>query len=152
MPDPVTFESQSPRHGLPFLFAGQAQKEFFVNESFARIDMLLHAVVEGESNDPPPAPEAGECWIVGPAANGAWAGQEGKLAGFATGDWAFATPLAGLSVWDKSLDRAAIYRNGWTHALEPTPPASGAVIDAEARTAIAEIVEALRNAGIFPAS
>ena len=37
---PVDFDTATARHGFPMLVAGQAQKEFFVNEALARIDAL----------------------------------------------------------------------------------------------------------------
>jgi hypothetical protein len=41
MSDPLTFENSSPRFGLPFLYVGQAQKEFYVNEALARHSIAL---------------------------------------------------------------------------------------------------------------
>ncbi|MGB7407193.1 MAG: DUF2793 domain-containing protein, partial [Pontixanthobacter sp.] len=62
MPDitPQTTADASPNYGLPFLFAGQTQKEFYVNEAHARIDMLLHPVVEGIADTPPADAQEGQ--------------------------------------------------------------------------------------------
>ncbi|MET1113243.1 MAG: DUF2793 domain-containing protein, partial [Allosphingosinicella sp.] len=61
----------TPRFALPFILPGQAQKELFHNEALVRIDLALHPAVEGPpASAPPPAPAAGECWIVAPAAGG----------------------------------------------------------------------------------
>ena len=60
---PVDFDTATARHGFPMLVAGQAQKEFFVNEALARIDALLHPAFETVANTPPAVPAAGE-WIL----------------------------------------------------------------------------------------
>ena len=80
MTDPISFTPATPRFALPLLFAGQSQKEFYVNEAHALTDALLHAACEGETADPPPAPIEGEAWLVASGAAGEWAGQDGKLA------------------------------------------------------------------------
>jgi hypothetical protein len=62
------------RLSLPFIMPGQAQKELYHNEALARIDMALHAAVEGQPLATPPAdPAVGQGWIVGggATANGA---------------------------------------------------------------------------------
>ena len=74
MTDPVIFASTSPRFGLPLLFAGQAQKEFTINEGIALTDALLHLAVEGEALSPPVAPAEGDCWLIHPSASGDWVG------------------------------------------------------------------------------
>jgi hypothetical protein len=57
-----------------------------------------------------------------------------------TSPWAFAFERAGT-----------LYRGGWTAPSAPAAPAGGSTVDAEARTAIAELLGALSEAGILPA-
>jgi len=149
MPDPISFTSASSRYGLPLLFAGQAQKEFFVNQAHALIDTLLHPAIEGEADDPPAAPEEGESWLVGPAPAGAWAERAGCLASFQAGAWIFAEPRDGLRVFDRGTGQDIRYRGGWQRAVTPAAPAGGATVDSEARTAIAALIAALIAGGIL---
>lgn len=151
MTDPVTFASASPRYQLPFLFSGQAQKEFFVNQAHALIDMLIHPAIEGQSATPPATPVEGQCWLVGPSATGDWAGQSGKLACFQASTWVFAAPQNGMSLLDLSNGQVRRYVNGWQAAPAVAAPTGGSVIDAEARAAVAGLIAALVSAGILPA-
>jgi hypothetical protein len=150
MPDPVSFTSASPRHALPFLFAGQAQKEFTVNEAHARIDALLHPAIEGIADDPPGSPDEGESWLVDTAPAGDWTDHAGELACFEAGNWLFVVPRDGLRLLDRSTGQLMLYRGGWTVATAPASPSGGATVDAEARAAIAELIAALADAGILP--
>jgi len=149
MPDPITFPSASPRLGLPLLFAGQSQKELFVNEAYARIDALLHPAVEGVADSPPTAAAEGECWLVGDAPTGAWTGQSGALAAYEAGGWLFAAPRDGMAVVDRLSGQRLAWRDGWQRAETPAAPAGGSTVDTEARAAIAGLVEALIAAGIL---
>lgn len=149
MSDPVTFTSATPRHALPLLFAGQAQKELTVNEAHALADALLHPAIEGEASDPPAAPEEGECWLVATSASGDWAGEDGKLACREAGNWLFVTPRDGMRVLDRSSGQEIRYLGGWQRAEPPEEPTGGTIADAKARTAIAGLIEALRVAGVF---
>lgn len=90
------------RHGLPLLQAGQAQKEVTHNEALVLLDLLAHPAVEGVLAVPPASAQAGQGWIVGAGATGAWAGQEGFLACFTGGGWRFLPARAGLLVWNKA--------------------------------------------------
>lgn len=150
MTDPLVFPTTTPRRELPLLVAGQAQKEFFVNEAFARIDALLHPVVEGERASPPADPVAGESWLVGTDATGPWAGQEGALASWDGTQWTLCRPDEGLAVFDRSASATAVFRGDWQRVERPAPPQGGSVIDTEARAAIAVLVDKLATVGIFP--
>lgn len=152
MPDPVSFTSASPRHALPFLFAGQAQKEFTVNEAHARIDALLHPAIEGIAYDPPASPDDGECWLIDAGPTGDWADHEGEIACYEAGGWIYIPPRDGMHVLDRATGQLMLYRGGWTIATAPAVPTGGATVDAEARAAIADLIAALADAGILPGS
>jgi hypothetical protein len=150
MTDPLSFASATPRYGLPLLFAGQSQKEFYVNEAHALADALLHAACEGEASAPPTTPADGETWLVAASATGDWTGQDGQLAARQAGNWLFVAPSEGMRLFDRSTGQILLYRGGWQRPPAPAAPSGGSVIDAEARAAIADLVTALAEAGIFP--
>jgi len=151
MPDPISFTSATPRLALPLLFAGQAQKEFTVNEAHARIDALLHPAIEGEVNDPPGFPADGECWLAGGTPTGAWDGHAGELACYEAGTWLFVAPRDGMRLLDRSTGQVKLYRGGWNAPSAPAAPAGGSTVDAQARAAIAALLDVLAEAGILPA-
>jgi hypothetical protein len=152
MSQPISFPSASVRHGLPYLFAGQAQKEYFVNEAIARIDSLLHPVVLDRIAQPPAAPEDGASYIIAQNASGEWAGHEDCLAVWQGDEWLIIEPKEGLRVDDRSRGQMVTYRGGWTAPETPATPQGGATIDIEARAAIAAIVDALKSQGQLPQS
>lgn len=146
------FPSTTARFALPMLFAGQAQKEFFVNEAHALTDILLHACVEGLSSVPPTGPVEGECWIVGEGAGGPWSGHDGALAGYQAGNWLFVRPEVGMQVLDKAASQTLFYSQGWQRISAVSPPAGGETIDAEARDTLQKLIEALEIANLLPPS
>jgi hypothetical protein len=149
MTDPILFDSTTPRFGLPLLFAGQAQKEAFVNEAHALADALLHCAVESEAAAPPAAPADGTNWLVGSPASGDWAGEDGKIACRQSGNWLFVAPRDGMRILDRSTGQERRYYGIWRAPNVPVEPSGGSVVDAEARGAILELVTALRDAGVF---
>lgn len=153
MPDPILTTARTPRHALPFLFPGQAQKEAFVNEALARLDALVLPSVLGELSDPPAAPASGDSFLVGAAATGAWTGRERSIATWADTQWLFASPSDGARVHDAQSGALAVFSTaeGWRRAASPPVPAGGTVQDLEARAAIAAIVASLHRLGIFSA-
>lgn len=151
MPDPM-FDSRTPRLELPLLFAGQTQKEGYLNETAARLDALLFLAIEDEAASPPDSPEDGQSWLVGPSPTGAWAGESGRIAVRQAGNWLFASPVDGLRLLHRTSGQEWRYADGWQVPDRPTLPSGGSTVDAEARLAIAEIVTALTVAGLIPAS
>jgi hypothetical protein len=152
MSDPIAYTTVTPRFGLPLLFAGQAQKEFYVNEAHALVDALLHAACEGEAAAPPSSPSEGEAWLVGSGASGDWSGEDGKLAAYQSGTWLFVQPNDGMRLFDRATGQVLLYRGGWQRPAAPAEPTGGSTVDAEARTAIAGLIAALVDAGVFPSS
>jgi len=161
---------QSTRHALPFIAAGQAQKEITHNEALDRIDTLLHLSVLSLSLSAPPAgPVPGNAWIVGPTPTGTWSGHAGEIASFGEGGWRFALPVPGCLAWVVDLGVFAVrnddawvsdawpahaLRIGDANLLAPALPAigdvsGGSMIDVEARAAILAILNVLRYMGLI---
>jgi hypothetical protein len=158
------------RLALPCILPGQAQKEFYHNEALARIDMALHAAVQGQPLvEPPEIPIAGQSWIVAAAATGAWSGRDGALACWTEGGWRFVDPVPGMLVWNKAeshwlywnagawsageLRATAVFVGGQKvlgerQSAVPSP-SGGTIIDLEARTAIAAVTAALKSHGLI---
>jgi hypothetical protein len=159
------------RLGLMLIHPGQAQKEMTHNEALTALDLLTQAcVVATGLNTPPSDPEPGQCWIVGTAPGGDWAGQRDAIAAWTAAGWRFAAARDGMRAWvveseGWALFRDAAWRIGEAHghlivegeqvvgprapAIEA--PAGGAVVDAEARLAIAEILLMLEEHGLIEA-
>lgn len=150
MSEPIEFETVTPRHALPMLAAGQAQKEFFVNEAFARIDALLHPVIEGQASDPPAAPQPGQNWLVTGSGTGDWTGRDGSLANWDGFQWTYLAPAAGMLVYDGATGERLCFRQTWKRAERPTAPAGGAVVDTEARAAIGALLDLFATLAMIP--
>jgi hypothetical protein len=158
------------RLGFPHIEAGQIDKSTTHNEALALIDLAVAAAVDGFLVDDPPAGQAaGSCYIVGAAPTGAWAGHAKSLAGYTGGGWRFIPPVEGLTVLDKPSGETAVFRGGaWqkgavraqtlsvggeqvvgARLASVADPAGGTTVDAEARTAIADILSRLRTHGLI---
>lgn len=158
------------RLALPFIAPGQAQKEIFHNEALVRIDAALHAVAQSIGDDDPPAsPQPGQCWIVGAAPSGAWAGEADALAAWSDGGWRFIAPVPGMTVWLARVglpawfdgaawqigiivaDRLLVGGVQVVSARRPAiaDPAGGTTIDSESRGALNAVLGALRGHGLI---
>jgi hypothetical protein len=160
----------TPRLALPFLSAGQAQKEFFHNEALQTLDIVVAAAVEdGPLNTPPAAPAVGACYIVGSTPTDAWVGNSLALAAYSSGGWRFVAPAEGMTVYLKGSAVSASFRAGaWeigilrgssviiggdqvvgSRAGAIASPAGGTIIDSEARAAVDSILDVLRQHGLI---
>ena len=152
MSDPITFDSVTPRLALPLLFAGQAQKEFTVNEALLRADLALHCTIEDEVAAPPTSPVAGQAWLVATAPTGAFAGHAAAVAGFTANGWRFIAARSGLRVYDKASLCFRHYTDSWQLCVVPATPSGGTTIDQEARAAFGNLLAKLVSAGILATS
>ncbi len=149
MSDPITFSSTTPNFALPVLFQGQAQKEFYVNQAHFLLDALLHTSIEGVASEPPTSPVAGETWLVGASAVDAWEGRADQLASWTGSHWLYIEPKPGLRLYNKAEAHTLMFDSNWKSPAAPSQPTGGQTVDAEARTAINGIIEALTNIGII---
>jgi hypothetical protein len=132
------------------IFAGQAQKEIFVNEALARIDVLTDGIVESEENSPPTIPVEGSSWLVGDSPVGDWSGMAGKIAGYQSGQWLFVDPRDGLRITNRATGQIMRRLGGnWQIPVAPSAPSGGTTIDLEARALLEGLIAELRVAGIF---
>ena len=139
------------------------------NEALARLDIMVQPVVQAVAPAAVPAsPMPGQCWIVGMAATGAWAGRDGALAAWTAGGWRFVMPFEGMTAWSiadamVAIRRGATWSIGEVNARQIrinairlltvqqsaiASPLGGTVIDSESRTAITNILGALRTHGL----
>ncbi|MGY6638405.1 MAG: DUF2793 domain-containing protein [Erythrobacter sp.] len=142
------FPSTTPQLGLPLLFVGQSQKEFFVNQSLAVLDALASRTIVASLASPPADPHEGDCFrVVAPAVDG-WADREDCLALRVGGDWHFIAPQQGMMIHDASQKQCLHFDSSWHSASLPAGATGGASIDAEARALLAQVIDALAKLGL----
>ncbi|MFL0672285.1 MAG: DUF2793 domain-containing protein [Erythrobacter sp.] len=128
--------------------AGQAQKEFFVNQSLSVLDALAGQSVTGALANPPADAQPGDCYRIAAPATGAWEGREHQLALAIGGDWHFIIPQEGSLLFDRTLGKFVCFDGEWHHASLPATASGGAVVDAEARDLLAQVIDALAKLGL----
>lgn len=90
----------TPKLGLPYLVAAQAQKHVTHNEALRALDAIVQiGVIDRDLSAPPSAPSEGDCYIVAAAATGAWSTHDQKLAAWQDGAWMFYAPKKGWLSW-----------------------------------------------------
>lgn len=147
----MTDMSATPRFGLPLLAVAQAQKEVTHNEALTLLDALLFAAVEsGPLSAPPASPVDGQCWIVGAAPTGAWAGQAAAIALWTSGGWRFLVPREGMRIVRLADGARLRFQDGaWNEPTILAPPDGGTVIDLEARAVLTALILSLEAQGLM---
>ncbi|WP_201743960.1 DUF2793 domain-containing protein [Paragemmobacter ruber] len=131
----------TPLLSLPLILPAQAQKHVTHNEALRLLDLLVQlAVIDRTRTTPPALPAEGDRHIVAAPASGLWAGQEGKVAAFWGGAWAFLAPRAGWLARVLAEDLTLAHDGaGWGPAQTPpeTLPRLGIAATADATNRLA---------------
>ncbi|NRA29416.1 MAG: DUF2793 domain-containing protein [Parvularculaceae bacterium] len=96
----------SQRLDLPYLMEAQAQKHVTVNETFRKLDALLHLNVKTVSEAVEPAsPSEGDAYVLPAAATGAaWDSfAENDVAAFQDGAWERYRPMVGMTAYTEDV-------------------------------------------------
>lgn len=159
-------ESDLSREGERF----SEKENLWHNEALQLLDCLVCGTVEGPAgNDPPASPTPGQAYLVGSSPTAEWAQYPDHIAAFGEGGWRYIAPVAGLTLLDRSTGTLAAYHSdGWetgtvrafrlvidgqqvvgSQADAIADPSGGVTIDAQARSAIVEMLAALRQHGLI---
>ncbi|TPG40333.1 DUF2793 domain-containing protein [Sphingomonas koreensis] len=134
-----------------------------------RIERARARVTAIGVDDPPADAEVGDCWIVGAAPTGDWAGMTDAIAGWTADGWRFVAPGEGMMAWVTTDAATARYHDGvWELGAvradrvliggrqvlgEQCAPImgaeGGAVIDDGVRATVAQILVAFRSHGLI---
>ena len=107
---------QTPRLGLPYLAAAQAQKHVTLNTALSQLDALVQPIFESRvAVSQPESPVDGSIWCLPDGAAGAnWTGHEGDLARFEAGVWSFLPPKPGQVAFVRDEQRLVVFGDhGW---------------------------------------
>lgn len=102
---------------LPYILAAQAQKHVTHNEALRVLDAIVQlTVLDRDLTTPPGSPSEGDRYIVAAGATGAWAGNDGEIAAWQDGAWAFYSPNDGWLAWVGD-ENVLCVRDGATWAI-----------------------------------
>jgi len=106
---------------LPYIAPAQAQKHITHNEALRALDAIVQLSLLSKSTSTPPAsPIEGTRFFVAATATGDWAGQEGKIAAFQDGAWAFYLPQSGWQAWIEDENSLQIWDGtAWVTPFTP---------------------------------
>lgn len=148
---------QTPRHKLPLLAVGQAQKEYVHNEALLLIDTIMNLSVQGISNNPifidqaendvssPPL----QSWLIGDQPTGIWQQRSNHIATWTRSGWRYLAPIEGMQIYHQELKCCIIFDGSqWDVPDSLEISAQGANIDQEARQSIQSVINILQKFGL----
>ena len=131
--------AESANLGLPFVEAAQAQKHVTHNEALRALDaIVMLAVIDRDLSAPPGSPADGDRYLVATAASGDWSGQDGKIAAWQDGAWAFHAPREGWIAWIADENIVLVFDGAvWTGAATQNAGLLGVNTTADATNRLA---------------
>lgn len=136
---------------MPFIEAAQAQKHVTHNAALQVLDaVVMLAVLDRDLSTPPGAPSDGNRYLVASSAVGAWASQDGKIATWQDGAWAFYTPREGWFCWIADENIFLVFDGAsWTGATTQNAALLGinTTADTTNRLAVASSAMLFNHAG-----
>ncbi len=101
---------------MPFIEAAQAQKHVTHNAALQVLDaVVMLSVLDRDLATPPVTPSDGDRYLIASSAAGSWSGNDGKIAAWQDGAWAFHSPKEGWLVWIADEDIFLIFDGAsWT--------------------------------------
>ncbi|HEY4775548.1 MAG TPA: DUF2793 domain-containing protein [Xanthobacteraceae bacterium] len=112
----------TPRLGLPYIEAAQAQKHVTHNEALDALDAFIQLAVESRSlTSPPGSPAEGDCYIPASGATGAWSGFDLAIALYSGGAWVKLAPPPGTKTFVKDERLTVTFADGvWRDGIALT--------------------------------
>jgi len=100
----------TPRLGLTYIDAAQAQKHITHNSALDDLDVLVQAsVLSATLTAAPGSPTDGDAYIVSAGATGIWAAHDNAIAVYQGGVWAYHTPQPGWRAWNVATGTVVIW-------------------------------------------
>ena len=143
----------TPRHKLPLLAVGQAQKEMIHNEAVMLIDNIMNIEVIGVSNDPSVAlqnmSQHNMCWLIGSEPVGEWINKNNNIAIFSDNGWRYLEPVENMVLYNEELNSKMMFSESiWLPAIQISEASGGEFVDSQARDSIQEIIAAMKLFGL----
>lgn len=101
--------------------AGQAQKEFLVNQALAILDAFAPRAASASLPEPPSEPAEGDSFHVIAPASQTWAGCEDHIAIRISGAWHVIPPRDCMRLFDRAADHSLFFSEPLGSRHRPLP-------------------------------